>query len=206
MQATTPQPQTPPAAQRAAPGRTSVTDVFRGFQAQRSILGDQLRSLENKRSEFIQSLQTPNLATADRAGLEKRVVDVDARISDLDKQIAAADADVARSAAVPGTTVEAPSPPRSGPPEEFYALSALFIVVTLLPLSIAFARRIWRRSAAVTVKLTKELDGRMISLEQAVESIAVEVERIGEGQRFVTQLLADNRAARRRGAVRSQTA
>lgn len=194
LQATALQPQTLPAAPGAAPGRTSVTDVFRGFKAQRSILGDQLRSLENKRSEFIQSLQTPNLAAADRAGLEKRVVDIDARISDMDKQIAVADADVARSAAVPGTTVEAPSPPRSGPPDEFYALSALFIIVTLLPLSIAFARRIWRRSAAVTVKLTKGLDERMNSLEQAVEAVAVEVERIGEGQRFVTQLLADNSA------------
>jgi hypothetical protein len=32
---------------------------------------------------------------------------------------------------------------------------------------------------------------RMTRLEQAVESIAVEVERISEGQRFTTKLLAD---------------
>jgi hypothetical protein len=31
---------------------------------------------------------------------------------------------------------------------------------------------------------------RLARVEQAVDAIAVEVERIGEGQRFVTQLLA----------------
>jgi hypothetical protein len=34
-------------------------------------------------------------------------------------------------------------------------------------------------------------DDRMKRLEQAIDSIAVEVERIGEGQRFVTNLLAE---------------
>jgi hypothetical protein len=28
-------------------------------------------------------------------------------------------------------------------------------------------------------------------MEQAIESVAIEVERVGEGQRFVTQLLAN---------------
>jgi hypothetical protein len=34
-------------------------------------------------------------------------------------------------------------------------------------------------------------DDRMERLEQAVDSIAVEMERVGEGQRFVTKLLAE---------------
>jgi hypothetical protein len=34
-------------------------------------------------------------------------------------------------------------------------------------------------------------DERLARLEQAVESIAVEVERIGEGQRYLTRVLAD---------------
>jgi hypothetical protein len=34
-------------------------------------------------------------------------------------------------------------------------------------------------------------DDRMRRLEQAIDSIAVELERVGEGQRFVTKLLAD---------------
>jgi hypothetical protein len=39
-------------------------------------------------------------------------------------------------------------------------------------------------------------------LEQAVDAIAVEVERITEGQRFVTKLLADRAAAERSAAER----
>jgi len=35
-------------------------------------------------------------------------------------------------------------------------------------------------------------EDRMIRLEAAVEAIAIEVERISEGQRFTTRLLADN--------------
>lgn len=36
-----------------------------------------------------------------------------------------------------------------------------------------------------------EPDGRLARVEAAVESIALEVERIGEGQRFVTRLLSE---------------
>jgi hypothetical protein len=38
-------------------------------------------------------------------------------------------------------------------------------------------------------------DERMTRLEQAVEAIALEVERISEGQRFTTKLLADRAQA-----------
>ncbi len=34
-------------------------------------------------------------------------------------------------------------------------------------------------------------DERMQRLEQAIDSMAVEIERVGEGQRFVTKLMAD---------------
>ena len=38
-----------------------------------------------------------------------------------------------------------------------------------------------------------ELEQRMERIERAVEAIAVEVERVGEGQRFVTKLLAEGK-------------
>lgn len=40
-------------------------------------------------------------------------------------------------------------------------------------------------------------EDRMARLEQAVEAIALEVERISEGQRFTTKLLSDRAAAER---------
>jgi hypothetical protein len=177
---------------QAPPVSAAPAAIYQALRSQREVLGDQLQSLESKRGELVQSLQQPNVLPADRAGVEKRIADLDQRITTLDKQIAAADADLAHAAAIPGATTQPPQPPRQGPPEEAYALGALFVVVAFLPLSIAFARRIWRRGATVTVKLTSELSDRMAQLEKSVDTVAVEVERIGEGQRFVTQLLAES--------------
>ncbi|HVF38881.1 MAG TPA: hypothetical protein VM939_03200 [Gemmatimonadaceae bacterium] len=39
------------------------------------------------------------------------------------------------------------------------------------------------------------LEQRLMRIEQAVDAIAVEMERVGEGQRFVTKLLADRSPA-----------
>ena len=42
-------------------------------------------------------------------------------------------------------------------------------------------------------RASSNLEERMERIERAVEAIAVEVERVGEGQRFVTKLLAEGR-------------
>lgn len=137
---------------------------------------------------------------ASRLGLEQRITELDARILSLDKQIADADAQVAGAAAIPGATARPPELPRSGPPEEVFILSGLFMMVVLLPISIAFARRIWRRSAAigaVVASMPRELGDRLGRMEQAIESTAIEVERIGEGQRFMTRVLTESNETRR---------
>ena len=65
-----------------------------------------------------------------------------------------------------------------------------FGALLLFPLVIAWARRIWRRSAPPAA-LPTELGDRIGAMERSVDAIAVEMERIGEGQRFVTRLLAE---------------
>lgn len=40
------------------------------------------------------------------------------------------------------------------------------------------------------------LDDRLTRMEQAIDAVAVEVERISEGQRFTTRLLSDRSAER----------
>jgi hypothetical protein len=55
-------------------------------------------------------------------------------------------------------------------------------------------RRKWERRLLDRVALSDPLlpaDNRMQRLEQAVDAIAIELERVGEGQRFVTRMLAD---------------
>ena len=72
----------------------------------------------------------------------------------------------------------------------------------LLPLVLAYARRLWYRSGP-RPSVDLENSPRLQRMEQAIESIALEVERIGEAQRFTTKLLADRQpeAAARIGVV-----
>jgi hypothetical protein len=58
----------------------------------------------------------------------------------------------------------------------------------LAPLARAWARRIEHRG---TKPIPGEVTERLERMEQAIDSIAIEVERISEGQRFTTKLLAD---------------
>jgi hypothetical protein len=195
QQTAPPAPPTPPAI-AGSPVRVigvspSATAVYEGFVAQRRELRDQLETLQDQRQELSSQLQDPMVSGANRTGLEQHITELDARISALDKQIAAADVQVAQAAAVPGAVVPDPPYVRQGPPEEVFVLSGIFIVVVLFPLTIAYARRLWRRGAVAVSAIPHELMDRLTRLDQAVDSIAVEVERIGEGQRFVTRVLAE---------------
>jgi hypothetical protein len=195
MQQSVPAPPPPPAI-AGSPVQvvgipTSPTAVYQGFVAQRSELREQLDGLQDQRRELSRQLQDPMVTGTDRAGLEAHIAEVDSRISALDNQIAAADAAVAKAASVPGAVVPDPPYVPKGPPEEVFVLSGIFIVVVLFPLTIAYARRLWRRGSVAVSAIPQELMDRLTRLDQAVDSIAVEVERIGEGQRFVTRVLAE---------------
>jgi hypothetical protein len=76
--------------------------------------------------------------------------------------------------------------------DQITGIVIVFILAVMMPLSIGMLRRLWRvpakdRSAPLQDVVSPRLD----RLEQAVDSIAVEVERISEGQRFVTKILAE---------------
>lgn len=60
----------------------------------------------------------------------------------------------------------------------------------LYPLVRAWGRRLESRGAPLALP-SRDIEERLDRIERAVESIAVEVERVSEGQRFVTKLLAE---------------
>ena len=62
--------------------------------------------------------------------------------------------------------------------------------VILFPLVRAWGKRLENRGAPPAV-MPADVTARLERIERAVESVAVEVERISEGQRFVTKVLAD---------------
>lgn len=75
---------------------------------------------------------------------------------------------------------------------EWIPIMAMAIVpITAIgwPLARAYAKRMERGDAVGRVPT--EVSARLERMEQAIDSIAVEVERISEGQRFTTKLLAE---------------
>ena len=71
----------------------------------------------------------------------------------------------------------------------------LFIIcmaaaIILTPLMRAFGRIIERR-AEPPARLAPEIQSQLVRMEQAIDAIAVEVERVSEGQRFATRLLSE---------------
>ncbi|MDB4869609.1 MAG: hypothetical protein JWL97_613 [Gemmatimonadales bacterium] len=76
-----------------------------------------------------------------------------------------------------------------------FFLTMAFIIVGL-PLARAFARRMDRRATG-PAQIPGEVTAQLAQLNQAVDAIAVEVERISEGQRFTTRLLSEQRDAAR---------
>ena len=79
------------------------------------------------------------------------------------------------------------------PGEIIGILGSLTIIgAVLFPIARALGRRIEGKVQAA--QIPPATDARLDRIEHAVEAIAVEVERISEGQRFTTKLLAERTA------------
>ena len=69
------------------------------------------------------------------------------------------------------------------------AFSMVVTLAVLVPIVRAYAKRIESRNHVIGIP--PEISSRLERMEQAIDSIAVEVERISEGQRFTTKLLSE---------------
>jgi septal ring factor EnvC (AmiA/AmiB activator) len=197
-----PTPPTPPAVPTVQGGEFPVTvttdgaspsAVLKAMEAQRSELRDQLDRVQEQRDEIARWLKAEDITQPDREGLAARLKETDARISNLEQQIGQADLAVAKASAVPGAVVE-PPPPDTRESDQMEAVTALSIVFTLFvlfPIAFAYSRRLWKKGATVIAPVPREVTDRLEQMGQAVESIAIEVERIGEGQRFLTKVMSE---------------
>lgn len=70
--------------------------------------------------------------------------------------------------------------------------------VALLVPGTWIAARLYRRSQSAVEEVgaagPDDFTGRLTNLEQSVDAVAIEIERIGEGQRFMTRVFADRAA------------
>jgi hypothetical protein len=81
-------------------------------------------------------------------------------------------------------------------PEVAVPLGA-FVTAIILAVGVPLARAYSRRMDAQSrnPQIPSEVAARLERMEQAIDSVALEVERISEGQRFTTKLLSEGRSA-----------
>lgn len=172
-------------------GRAMTLQDVQLLQNRRSELSRQLTSATGRRSEVVREI---GRSSDGREGLEARLKVLDERIVQLEKDISQNGQLLAQA---PPNLVEETSPPPTFPGPvrnvNVNGISIVFILAVLLPISVAWARRILRRPFPSAPALPPDTVDRIARIEIAVESIALEVERVSEGQRFVTRLMNEAR-------------
>jgi len=74
-----------------------------------------------------------------------------------------------------------------------------FAMVTIIALGIPIIRAItrrWERGPQLPAPPSPDVTARLQRIEQAVETVAIEVERIAEAQRYAAKLMAEQQKAR----------
>ena len=165
----------------------------------RSELSTQLGSATGRRNDLARQLRSARPGP-DQTGIETRISQLDARIGSIEAEMA--DVGHALSAAPSGlyqVTASSSAPPRPFGKLSSDQLTGITIVGTifvLAPVAIGMTIRMLRRTPlAINPPIPKDMVDRLDRMEQGIDAISIEVERIGEGQRFVTQLMSD-RASR----------
>jgi len=212
-----PQPDAPPPPP-AVRGRATVTlpdgplpleglpknaQELRGLRERRDILRDQLERATNRRGQLVGQLENADrqgVAPEARVGVQQRLDLLDARILQLERDqmlterlISNAPPGVIAAASAEEPRDRSPQVDEDGAIAGAFAAFGFGVVLTLVISRLR--RRFARRRAGVLGKTAAPTDDpRIDRLAQAVDAIAEEVERIGEGQRFVTQILAQRPA------------
>jgi hypothetical protein len=200
--ATATQTPTPPASITivAPDGKTVTLPVprteseLRQLLAQREELSDQLGSVSARRSQLASEIRSRSVE-ATRGGLEERLRLLDNRILQLETDLASTGRQIASA---PSDLVAETAPPRAqggGDDFEEGVMSGGFSVLAFLSIVYFFQRwRRKRRGPAPAAQLGDESARRLERLENGMEAIAIEIERVSEGQRFVTRLLSESQA------------
>ena len=165
------------------------------IRIQRQELSDRLVSVRGRRTELAK--QYENASGANRAGLEAQLRVIDDRIVQLEKDIAETGRQLTTSQVgsigVPPPLADRPFRPNSG---QITGISIVFTLFVLAPMAFSAARLMWRRASRPTLPPGwSDATSRFERLEQAVDAVAIEMERVSEGQRFMTRLMTDRAGA-----------
>jgi len=169
-----------------------ATALYEAANSARQELRGQLDALVSQRHGYLREIEDHgDVGGQAVTGMQQRIVQIDGRIAEVDNLIKAADAQVATAAAIPGAVTIQPPQEWNGPPREVFFFAPFVILALFLPVSIAVARGVWKRGTTKMAEFPREVMDRLSRLEQIGEATSLEIERIGEGQRFVTKLLTE---------------
>ena len=178
------------------PGGAMSKEDLADLRARRSELSDQLENASSRRRQLAE--QSRRADGANKAGLESRLEVLDQRIVRLESELDAtgqilSSPQAARLVAEtqPSKNFDPPVRFRDIDPEPILISFTLFV---LAPISLAISRLIWKRASRIgssVPAIAGESSQRLERIEQAMDAIAIEVERVSEGQRFVTRLLSE---------------
>lgn len=193
-----PAPPAPPAAPFVyeitgqGPTRPLTQQEISVIRNQRSEMSDQLQSAQNRRERVLDELRTAPPGT--EPGLQQQYQVLSDRIVAIERDIEASGRTL-RSGQVPVGTVLVPprsfsSSNRTDDAERGATLAAMILLpIAAIYMWRAFRRR--RRGGRREVEVHAEQDSRFERLEQAVDAIALEIERVGEAQRYQAKLLSE---------------
>jgi hypothetical protein len=194
-----PAPPSPIAPVIVVPGATSDALSIGDLQSQVQVLTGQMAGLNAERSGLMAQLRSGPVA--DRAGTVAELDRVNHQLALSTGQLANVRAQLSVRQVLQGSLAPRGNTSRRIDPDLIAGLAFAFIFAVMMPISIAYARRIWRGKPKQDLPRADELSGaRLERLEQAVDSIAIEIERVSEGQRFVTKVLAERMPVGRAGA------
>jgi hypothetical protein len=161
------------------------------LKARRSELSDQLVSVDGRRAKLMSQLRSTTDPVATK-GLEDRLALLDKRQLQLESDIGETGQLVSSAPAGLLTSTQAPVFAGLGS-GQVVAISIVAMIFVAAPLAVGFARTLFKKSSqpAIPPAALTETAQRLERLEGAVDSIAIEIERISEGQRFVTKLLSE---------------
>jgi hypothetical protein len=164
------------------------------LNARKEQLSSQLSSATERRRSVQKQLQ--GAVGADKAGLEQRLVVLDARIARLESDIEENGRALASpAAAMVASRHEADRTPVTNVAEHATPILIVFTIFVLMPLAVSISRLLWKRSTLPSrPSIPSETAQRLERMEQAMDAIAIEVERVSEGQRFVTRILTEGKS------------
>ena len=182
--------QTPPPTIPVPPPPPGVQDVdVATLQSQLGSLRVEFAGLQAQWNGLKSQLDNMLRSNPARPGVQQQWADVGVRMARVEGDIASLQARIAlqqgRPIGVPGAAIQSPW----ARPDIVVPAVSVVSLTLLLPLAIGWARRMSRRAPAAA-PIPSDLKMRLDRIENAVETIAIEVERVSEGQRFVTKVLA----------------